>query len=107
MSDREVFAFIFAAGFSTADEGQRSVGAWRGHGCRPHQHREAQGHSSTLSSTEGKGCTITITIPLTVAIIPAMMVVDGRRVYAVPLDNMLEIVDPTRKVRSRRSASNR
>lgn len=47
-----------------------------------------------LDSTPAAGTTISIKIPLTVAIMTAMMVGIGREIYAVPLHNILEIVRP-------------
>ena len=48
-----------------------------------------------IDSTAGKGTTLTITIPLTVAIMPAMMVAVGEDTFAIPLTNITEIVRPT------------
>jgi two-component system chemotaxis sensor kinase CheA len=50
--------------------------------------------SIALSSVPGKGTTLNITIPLTVAILHAMMVAVGDEIYAVPLSGILEIVRP-------------
>jgi two-component system chemotaxis sensor kinase CheA len=47
-----------------------------------------------ISSRKGQGTTIEILIPLTVAIMPAMMVGIGRHDYAVPLQSIVEIVRP-------------
>lgn len=47
-----------------------------------------------LLSEPGKGCTVAIKIPLTVAIMNAMMVGVGDEVYAVPLASVVEIVKP-------------
>ncbi|MBZ0171104.1 MAG: chemotaxis protein CheW, partial [Phycisphaerales bacterium] len=47
-----------------------------------------------VQSTPGGGTTITVTIPLTVAILPAMMVRVAEEVYAVPLSGIIEIVRP-------------
>jgi two-component system chemotaxis sensor kinase CheA len=47
-----------------------------------------------VDSVFGTGSTITITIPLTVAIMPAMMVRVDHEIYAIPLSNLLEIVKP-------------
>lgn len=48
-----------------------------------------------IESEPGKGTTLTITIPLTVAIMPAMMVAVGEDTFAIPLTNITEIVRPT------------
>jgi len=49
----------------------------------------------TIDSIEGEGTTISISIPLTVAIMPAMMVAVSDEVFAIPLANITEIVNPT------------
>jgi two-component system chemotaxis sensor kinase CheA len=48
----------------------------------------------TIESETGKGTTLSITIPLTVAIMPAMMVAVADEVFAIPLSNITEIVRP-------------
>jgi two-component system chemotaxis sensor kinase CheA len=50
--------------------------------------------SIDLSSQPGKGATVSITIPLTVAVLPAMLVGVGEEIYAVPLNSIIEIVRP-------------
>lgn len=93
LSDREVYRFILAAGFSTAAEVTDLSG--RGVGMDVvRTNIEALKGTIDVDSTPGKGSEITIKIPLTVAIMPAMMVrVDGE-IYAIPLSNLLEIVRP-------------
>jgi len=51
--------------------------------------------SISIESAEGKGTTINISIPLTIAIMPAMMVAVNDEVFAIPLTNITEIVHPT------------
>ncbi len=93
MSDREVNAFIFAAGFSTADQVSDLSGRGVGMDVVRTNIERIKG-SIELTSTEGAGCTVAIKIPLTVAIMPAMMVGVGPEIFAVPLDSILEIVKP-------------
>lgn len=93
MSDREIFAFIFAAGFSTADVVSDLSGRGVGMDVVRTNIEKVKG-TIDVASTEGKGCIITIKIPLTVAIMQAMMVSIGGEQYAVPLDSVLEIVRP-------------
>ena len=47
-----------------------------------------------IDSTPGHGTTITIKIPLTLAIMAAMLVDIGTETYAIPLANIVEIVRP-------------
>ncbi|MCC5822048.1 MAG: chemotaxis protein CheA [Phycisphaerales bacterium] len=95
LSDEEVFRFIFEAGFSTADQVSDLSG--RGVGMdvvRTNIERKLKG-TITVESEAGRGTTLTITIPLTVAIMPAMMVAVGGDTFAIPLTNITEIVRPT------------
>lgn len=95
MRDDEVFRFIFEAGFSTAEAVSDLSG--RGVGMdvvRTNIERKLKG-AIGIDSEPGRGTTLTITIPLTVAIMPAMMVGAGGDVFAVPLTNITEIVRPT------------
>lgn len=95
LRDEEVFRFIFEAGFSTADQVSDLSG--RGVGMdvvRTNIERNLKG-AITIDSEAGAGTTLTITIPLTVAIMPAMMVASGGDIFAVPLTNITEIVRPT------------
>lgn len=95
LSDEEVFRFILEAGFSTAEQVSDLSG--RGVGMdvvRTNIERNLKG-ALTIESEPGKGTVLTITIPLTVAIMPAMMVAVGEDTFAIPLTNITEIVRPT------------
>ncbi len=95
LSDEEVFRFILEAGFSTADQVSDLSG--RGVGMdvvRTNVERKLKG-GLTITSVKGVGTTLTITIPLTVAIMPAMMVAVADEVFAIPLTNITEIVRPS------------
>lgn len=93
MTDTQVFNYIFEAGFSTADV----VSDLSGRGVGMDVVRTNLGKVNgeiNVSSTKGKGTTIEIMIPLTVAIMPAMVVGVGAHLYAVPLQAVVEIVRP-------------
>lgn len=94
MCDEEVFRFILEAGFSTAEQVSDLSG--RGVGMdvvRTNIESKLKGELA-IESELGKGTTLTITIPLTVAIMPAMMVGVGDEVFAIPLTNITEIMRP-------------
>jgi two-component system chemotaxis sensor kinase CheA len=94
MPDEEVFRFILEAGFSTAEQVSDLSG--RGVGMdvvRTNIESKLKGEL-TIESETGKGTTLSITIPLTVAIMPAMMVAVADEVFAIPLSNITEIVRP-------------
>lgn len=91
MSDEEVFKFIFAAGFSTAVEVSDLSG--RGVGMDVVRTNVSKlGGDIHIRSRQGEGTSIDIMIPLTVAIMPAMMVGIGKHDYAIPLSSVIEIV---------------
>ncbi len=93
LSDQEIYRFIMLPGFSTAEQVSDLSG--RGVGMDVvRTNIEALKGTLDLDSTPGQGTTFTITIPLTVAIMPAMMVGVGEERYAIPLGNILEIVRP-------------
>lgn len=93
MSDEDVFRFIFAAGFSTAAKVSDLSGRGVGMDVVRTNVNKMNG-TINVSSTKGKGTTIEILIPLTVAIMPAMVVGVGDHLYAVPLQAISEIVRP-------------
>ena len=93
LSDREVFGFIMLPGFSTAEKVSDLSGRGVGMDVVKTNIEKLKG-TIDLHSKPGEGTTIEIKIPLTVAILPAMMVGVGREIYAVPLTNILEIVKP-------------
>lgn len=93
LSDRDVYRFIMGAGFSTAAQVSDLSGRGVGMDVVRTNIEKLKG-SVDVDSSPGAGTTILIRIPLTVAIMPAMMVGVGRELYAVPLSNIVEIVRP-------------
>jgi two-component system, chemotaxis family, sensor kinase CheA len=94
MTDGEVFRFIMTAGFSTADQVSDLSG--RGVGMDVvRTNIERLNGAIELQSEEGVGTSVLIRIPLTIAIMPAMMVGVANEIYAIPLTSIIEIVRPT------------
>ena len=91
MADREVAQLIFLPGFSTAEKVSNVSG--RGVGMDVVKTNiEKIGGTVDVQTYTGKGTSIKIKIPLTLAIIPALIVTsDGDR-YAIPQVNLLELV---------------
>ena len=90
MSDAEAFEFIFRPGFSTADEVTEVSG--RGVGMDVVQsvlHRLKA--SISVETHLGKGTTFRMKLPLTLAIIKALLFWVEQRLYAIPLNAVLEI----------------
>ncbi|MEM1097334.1 MAG: chemotaxis protein CheA [Planctomycetota bacterium] len=93
LEDSEVFRFIFEAGFSTAKQVSDLSG--RGVGMDVVRTNIAKLNGTiNIDSKTGQGTTIEILIPLTVAIMPAMVVESNGEQYAIPLQTILEIVRP-------------
>jgi two-component system chemotaxis sensor kinase CheA len=91
MSDREVANLIFVAGFSTAKKVTNISG--RGVGMDVVKTNiEKIGGTVDISSTPGHGTTLKIKIPLTLAIIPALVVTTGCERFAIPQVSLVELV---------------
>lgn len=90
LTDREVIEYLFKPSFSTADKVTDLSG--RGVGLDVVKTKiEALGGMVELDSVKGKGTRTTIRIPLTLAIIQALMVRVGDEKYAIPLGSIKEI----------------
>lgn len=91
MSDRDIFNLIFLPGFSTAERVTKVSG--RGVGMDVVKTNvEKIGGTVDIQSTHGKGTTVKIKIPLTLAIIPALMITSGGDRFAIPQVSLLELV---------------
>ncbi|MFI4875596.1 MAG: chemotaxis protein CheA, partial [Blastopirellula sp. JB062] len=91
MSDRDAVRLIFHAGFSTAEKLTDVSG--RGVGMDVvRSNIEKLGGTVDVESTIGRGTNILITLPLTLAIIPSLIVETGGNRYAVPQANISELV---------------
>ncbi len=93
MSDKEIYSLIFAPGFSTKEQVTEFSG--RGVGMDVAQKNiQKLGGTLTVDSTPGKGMTVQIRIPLTLAIIEGMQVSVGGRVFILPLLSIKESFKP-------------
>ena len=91
MSDQQIQQFIFRAGLSTAAKVTNVSG--RGVGMDVVKTNiEKIGGTIEFQSTEGKGSVFTIKIPLTLAIVSALIVECTGERYAIPQINVLELV---------------
>jgi len=91
MTEREIFNLIFLPGFSTAEKVTNVSG--RGVGMDVVKTNvEKIGGLVDLQSTLGRGTTVRVKIPLTLAIIPALVVTCADERYAIPQVNLLELV---------------
>ena len=93
LSDLQWQQFIFSPGFSTAS----SVNKWSGRGVGLDAVREsmnALGGEVSVSSKLGEGTQFTLRLPLTMAIIDALLVRSGGSTYAIGLNFVKEYLRP-------------
>ncbi len=91
LSEQQIHKFIFKAGFSTATEVTSVSG--RGVGMDVvRTNIEKIGGTIELNSVEGRGTTFVIKIPLTLAIVSALIVGCGGERFAIPQIAVLELV---------------
>jgi len=92
LDDKECYNLIFAAGFSTKE--QISDVSGRGVGMDVVKTRIGQLNGSVeIDSEHGKGTRLMIRVPLTLAIMPTLMVSVGDQPFALPLGSVSEIFD--------------
>ena len=94
LSDKEVYNLIFLPGFSTKE--QISDISGRGVGMDVVKTRINQLNGMIdIDSAKGKGTTMSIKLPLTLAIMPTLMVRlgDAEQTFALPLVNVNEIIE--------------
>ena len=91
LSERELVNLVFLPGFSTADRVTNFSG--RGVGMDVvRTNIEKIGGTVDIASQVGRGTTVKMKIPLTLAIIPALTITTGGDCYAIPQVNLLELV---------------
>ena len=90
LTEKECYNLIFHPGFSTKTEVSDVSG--RGVGMDVVKTRIAQMNGTVeIDSESGKGSKIIIKLPLTLAILPTLMVVLGEQPFALPLASVVEI----------------
>ncbi len=94
MSDEEVGMLIFAPGFSTAEQVTDVSGRGVGMDVVKRNIQEMGGHVE-IASKQGKGTTIRILLPLTLAILDGMSVRVADEVFILPLNAVMESLQPT------------
>lgn len=90
LTAKEIIKLIFHSGMSTAEQVTELSG--RGVGMDiVRSHIEKLNGLIDIETVIGKGTTITLKLPLTLAIIRSLLVRQGKRTIAVPLSNIIEI----------------
>ncbi len=93
LPDEELFRLLTRAGFSTAKQVTDVSGRGVGIDVVATAAR-ALGGSLEIRSEEGKGTTFTLRLPVTLAIMRALLARAGGEMYAMPLTHVAETVDP-------------
>lgn len=92
LSDSEIYNLIFEAGFSTAEKVTNLSGRGVGMDVVKRNITALRG-SVDVSSKEGAGTTVTVRLPLTLAIIDGFLVQVGGSVFVIPLDMIEECIE--------------
>ncbi|WP_437890942.1 chemotaxis protein CheA [Phytobacter sp. V91] len=93
MSDEDVGMLIFAPGFSTAEQVTDVSGRGVGMDVVKRNIQEMGGHVE-IKSKQGQGTTIRILLPLTLAILDGMSVKVNDEVFILPLNAVMESLQP-------------
>lgn len=96
MTPREAFQWIFSPGLSTAEQITEVSGRGVGMDIVRSKVEELNG-SIDIDSEPGRGTTLTVKLPLTLAILPSLMVEIDGDMFAIPLESIVEIVSVARR----------
>ncbi len=91
LSDRDSLNLIFEAGFSTAEQVTNISGRGVGMDVVKKQIMKLKGMLE-LDSAPGRGTTITIRLPLTLAIVQSLLVRSRGETFAIPLNSVIESI---------------
>lgn len=91
-TDKEIFNLIFEPGFSTAEQVTNLSGRGVGMDVVKRNIVALRG-SVDIASTEGAGTTVTVRLPLTLAIINGFQVSVGKSVFVIPMDVVEECIE--------------
>jgi two-component system chemotaxis sensor kinase CheA len=94
MSDSAIYDLIFHPGFSTADEVTDTSGRGVGMDVVHDTVTQLDG-SVNVESTPGEGSTVSLRLPVTMAIVKVLFVEVGDEEYGIPLKNVDEITRTT------------
>ncbi len=92
LTDGEIYNLIFEPGFSTAEQVTNLSGRGVGMDVVKRNITALRGQVS-VDSNEGVGTTVTVRLPLTLAIIDGFLVQLGNTVFVIPLDTIEECIE--------------
>lgn len=96
LSDRDAMDLVFLPGFSTTDRISEVSG--RGVGMDVVKNNiAALSGMVDIESVPGRGCRVIITLPITLAIMKALIIACAARTYAIPITSILETLAVTRQ----------
>lgn len=96
LTDERIYNLIFAPGFSTADVVSDVSGRGVGMDVVRRNVNELGGHIQVISET-GRGTTVRIRLPLTLAILDGQLIRVGGETYVVPLVSIVETIQVARE----------
>ena len=96
LSDKEIYSMIFAPGFSTAKQVSNVSGRGVGMDVVKRNIESLRG-SIEIESVKGSGTTITLSLPLTLAIIDGFLVRVCQEYFIIPLSAVVECMELTKK----------
>jgi two-component system chemotaxis sensor kinase CheA len=91
VSDRDALDFLFVPGFSTSEKISEISGRGVGMDVVKNNIAAVSGMVD-IENSPGRGCKVTITLPITLAIIKALIIEATGRKYAVPITSVLETI---------------
>jgi two-component system chemotaxis sensor kinase CheA len=91
LSSQQIYNLIWEPGFSTAEQVTEISGRGMGMDIVKSKIEELNG-TVDIESVPGQGATLTIKLPLTMAILPSLMAEVGDGIFALPIESVVEIV---------------
>ncbi|MCM2356522.1 MAG: chemotaxis protein CheA [Geobacteraceae bacterium] len=91
VSDRDALDFLFLPGFSTSDKVSEISGRGVGMDVVKNNIAAVSGMVD-IETRAGAGCRVTITLPITLAIIKALIIASAGRTYAIPITSVQETI---------------
>ncbi|MBU3918123.1 chemotaxis protein CheA, partial [bacterium] len=92
LDNKAIYSFIFQPGFSTADEITDISGRGVGMDVVITNIKKVHG-SVDIESDKGHGTQVRLLLPLTLAVVDALLLIDNNQKYAIPLESVKETIE--------------